>query len=226
MKKQELTTAQLFEKDPKNALYAELKRKLIHCIYPPGSHLNEAMLTEEYNVSRTPIREAISRLEILGYVKVIPKKGIYVTNVTLEDVLQIFQTRIEIEPLTLKMAYPYLDYNRLIEFRSQFSLESNDLNEAYQLDKDMHLYIISCCRNRYLIEMFHKLFDDNTRIVIATKQNKIKIHNATMEHIRILESLIYQKDPNESAELMRTHIIACRDAALRYFSDSGFHPAQ
>lgn len=223
MKISELTTTQQFENDPKNAIYTTLKQKLIHCDYPPGTYLNESMLTEEFKVSRTPIREAISRLEMHGYVKVIPKKGIYVTDITLEDVLQIFQTRIEIEPLTLRMASPYLDYNRLIEFRTKFDIESKDLNEAYKLDKEMHLYIISCCRNRYLIEMLNKLFDDNTRIVIATKQNEVKIHNASMEHIEILESLIYQKDPATSADLMRTHIIACRDAALKFFSDRGFY---
>lgn len=214
-----LTTTQQFESDPKNFIYSSLKQKLIHCEYAPGSILNEAMLTDEFKVSRTPIREAIGRLELQGYVKVLPKKGIYVTDVTLDDVLQIFQTRIEIEPLTLRMAYPYLDFHKLIEFRKKFGEEPKDINRAYALDRDMHLYIINCCRNRYLIDMMNKLFDDNTRTIIATKQNESKIHNATMEHIGILDSLIYQKSPDTSAMLMQEHIKACRDAALKFFSE-------
>ena len=56
-------------------VYQDLKEKLIHCTYPPGSMLNEVQLASQYGLSRTPIREAINRLEMDGYVKVIPKKG-------------------------------------------------------------------------------------------------------------------------------------------------------
>ena len=80
------------KKSQKNTLYQALKERLINCIYPPGSLLNEMQLAEEFSVSRTPVREAIGRLEMDGYVRVLPKKGIYVTDISLNDVHQIFQT--------------------------------------------------------------------------------------------------------------------------------------
>ena len=67
-------------KDFKNHVYTILKERLIDCIYPPDSMLNEAQLASDLNLSRTPVREAISRLEMDGFIKIIPKKGIYVTN--------------------------------------------------------------------------------------------------------------------------------------------------
>ena len=207
----------------KHQIYQDLKKKLIHCVLPPGSELNELSLTEEYKVSRTPIREAISQLELEGYVKVVPKKGIYISDISVDSVVEIFQTRTEIEPLALRMAFPFLDIKTLLDFRQRFEEEREDeLVPTSQLDMDMHLYIIDCCRNSYLIDMMHRLFDDNLRLVISTGLNSVQIHNARVEHIGILDSLITGQDPEASASLLKEHIFTCRTAALKYFSSEGY----
>ena len=145
----------------KRKIYLDLKQKLIQCVYPPGSELNELLLTAEYGVSRTPIREAVSQLELEGYLKVLPKKGIYIPDISIDKVLQIFQTRLEVEPVTLRMAVPYLNVEELIEFRRRFQEPEPDLLKAQQLDTEMHLYLIDRCGNYYLTEMMHRLFDDS-----------------------------------------------------------------
>ena len=89
-------------RDLKNKAYETIKERLLDCTYEPGTLLNEARLAEDLGFSRTPVREAISRLESDGFVKIMPKKGIYVSDILLSDVLQIFQTRIEIEPVALR----------------------------------------------------------------------------------------------------------------------------
>ena len=210
-------------KELKNSLYLDLKEKLINCIYAPGSILNEMQLANEYGMSRTPIREALSRLEMDGYIKIMPKKGTYVTDISLNDVMQIFQTRIEIEPLTLKMAAPYLDVGELMMFRNKLEQDDMDITNAFRLDTAMHLFIIEHCGNNYIINMMRKLFDDNTRVVIASKQNQVKIHDAKCEHIEILDSLLSGNDIDRSSELMRKHIETCRRAALDYFYTLEYH---
>lgn len=212
------------KKSQKDTVYLALKERLINCAYPPGSLLNELQLAEEFSVSRTPIREAIGRLEMDGYVRVLPKKGIYVTDISLNDVHQIFQTRIEIEPLALKMAVPHLKMEELLMFRKRFTDEEPDLSNAFRLDTAMHLFLIEHCGNRYIIEMMRKLFDDNTRIVIASKQNQVKIHNAKREHLEILNSLIQKDNPEVTARLLRTHLETCRRAALDYFYSLEYAP--
>lgn len=204
-------------RDLKNQVYQTLKEKLINCIYEPGSILNEPQLAAEYGLSRTPIREAISRLEMDGYVKIIPKKGIYVTDVSVNTAMQIFQARIEIEPIALKMAAPYLKVNDLMMFRNDFEKEIEDIQNSFRLDTAMHLFLIEHCGNPYIINMMRKLFDDNTRVVIASKQNQVKIHDAKCEHLEILDSLLAADDIEKSAELMRKHIETCRRSALEYF---------
>lgn len=208
----------------KDTIYMDLKEKLINCIYEPGTVLNEGQLTNEYGVSRTPVREAISRLEMDGYLSILPKKGIYVTDISLADVMQIFQTRIEIEPLCLCMASSagLLDDKELAMFMERFHDTNIDISDSFRLDTAMHLYIIEHCGNKYIIHMMRKLFDDNTRVVIASKQNKTKIHNATCEHLEILQSLLNHEDTAKTAELMRTHIESCRRTALDYFCSTNF----
>jgi DNA-binding GntR family transcriptional regulator len=200
----------------KNHAYHILKERLINCIYEPGSFLNEAQLAADLGLSRTPIREAINRLESEGFIKVMPKKGIYVTDIQLIDVLQIFQARIEIEPVALRMAAPHLPMDELLKFRDTFTKDFSDIQNGFRLDTAMHLFLIEHCGNRYIIDMMHSVFDNNTKIVIASKQNQVQIHDARLEHLDIINTLI-DKDYDKAVHLMKTHIETCRRAALDYF---------
>lgn len=200
----------------KNHVYNILKERLVNCIYPPGMILNEAQLAAELNLSRTPIREAISRLEMEGFVKILPKKGIYVTDILLNDIMQIFQTRIEIEPIALRLAAPHLSKEELQTFCQKFSEPITDIQNSFRLDTEMHLFIIEHCENRYIINMMRRVFDENTRIIISSKQNQIQIHDAKQEHLEILNQLIQNKY-TEAEINMRKHIENCRHAALDFF---------
>ena len=203
-------------KDLKNHTYCILKERLVNCIYPPGTLLNEAQLAADLGASRTPVREAISRLEMEGFVKIMPKKGIYVTDISLNDVLQIFQTRIEIEPIAVRQAAPHLPREELLAFCGKFKGEAPDIQNGFRLDTAMHLFIIEHCGNRYIIDMMHRIFDENTRVIISSKQNQVQIHDARLEHLDILNSLL-DKDTERAIALMQSHIENCRKAALDYF---------
>jgi DNA-binding GntR family transcriptional regulator len=145
-----------------------------------------------------------------------PKKGIYVTDVTLNDVVQIFQTRLEIEPVTLKLAGPSLPTDELIKFRESFAKDEHDVGVGFRLDTAMHLFIVEHCGNRFLIDMMRKVFDGNTRVIISSKQNESKIHDARMEHLEIINLLI-DKDFDRAQEAMYEHIENCKKAAIDYF---------
>lgn len=203
-------------KDLKNHTYCILKERLVNCIYPPGTLLNEAQLAADLGASRTPVREAISRLEMEGFVKIMPKKGIYVTDISLNDVLQIFQTRIEIEPIAVRLAAPHLPREELLAFCGKFKGEAPDIQNGFRLDTAMHLFIIEHCGNRYIIDMMYRIFDENTRVIISSKQNQVQIHDARLEHLDILNSLL-DKDTERAIALMQSHIENCRKAALDYF---------
>lgn len=200
----------------KDKTYHILKERLVDCIYPPGTILNEAQLAADLELSRTPIREAISKLEMEGYVKILPKKGIYVTDITFNDVLQVFQTRLLVEPLAIKLAGPRLPKEELLRFRQKFDEPITDVQNSFRLDTAMHLFIIENCGNPYIIEMMQKVFAQNTRIIISSKQNQLQVHDAKNEHLELL-NLLYNDKYEEASVYMQKHIENCKQAALDYF---------
>jgi DNA-binding GntR family transcriptional regulator len=200
----------------KQQAYAELKRRLINCEYPPGSCINEAILVEDLGFSRTPIREALALIEQEGFVRIMPKKGVFVTGISLNDVKQIFQTRKEIEPITLRLAAQNLPSKELAEFHSRFIEKTPDIRSGLHLDMAMHLFIIEHCGNRHIIEMMHRVFEENTRIIISSKQNEIEIHDARAEHAEILQLLLAGKTENAAASMLE-HLRHCERAALEFF---------
>ena len=200
----------------KEHTYEILKERLIDCVYPPGSLLNEAQLAADLELSRTPIREAISKLEMEGFIKILPKKGIYVTDITFNDVIQVFQTRLEIEPIALQLAGHRLPKEELLAFSRKFQEPVTDIHNSFRLDTAMHLFIIENCGNKYIIDMMRRVFADNTRIIISSKQNQLQIHDAKQEHLDLLD-LLFHDQYEQAAVKMRCHIESCKQAALNYF---------
>lgn len=196
-----------------------IKERIIECEYAPGSVINENQLCEQLGISRTPIRESISRLEAEGFIKVLPKKGIYVTDISLNDVLQIFQARIEIEPIAVRLAGPKLPKQDLKDFHTKFVDNNIDFRNGFRLDTAMHLFILEHCGNQYIIDMMHRVFAENTRVIISSRQNEVQIHDAQKEHLKILDLLLEEKY-NDAAEYMQIHVKTCRQAALDYFYEN------
>jgi DNA-binding GntR family transcriptional regulator len=203
----------------KQQAYIELKKRLVNCEYKPGTWINETALVKELGFSRTPIREALALIEQEGFIRIIPKKGIFVTQISFNDVKQLFQVRKTVEPIALQMASPRLPREKLLEFRNLFVGEDPDIRVAFRLDTAMHLFIIEHCGNRYIIEMFCKVFEANTRIIISSKQNELMIHDARAEHTEILDLLLAGKF-EQAAAAMLSHVRHCERAAIEFFYNS------
>lgn len=204
--------------DLKNYAYNVLKERLLDCTYAPGSILNEAHLTADLKLSRTPVREAISLLESEGFVKVLPKKGIYVTDILLSDTLQIFQIRTEFEPIILKLSASRLPREELLHFCDLFEHpdENASVMDRIRLDTAMHLFIIEYCGNRYMVDIMHRVYDVSTRVIYFIHQNHATVHDDGGENLEILQLLLKQ-DVEGATEKMRIHMEHCRQAALSYF---------
>lgn len=204
--------------DLKNYAYNILKERLISCTYAPGSILNEAHLTSELKLSRTPVREAVSRLETEGFLKVLPKKGIHVTDILLSDVLQIFQIRTEFEPIILRLSASRLPKDELLYFCKRFEEPDPDetLMDRLRLDTAMHLFIIEHCGNRYMVDIMHRVYDVSSRIIFFICQNHAVVHDDGRENLEILKLLLDQ-DVETATEKMQIHMEHCRAAALNYF---------
>ena len=106
----------------------------------------------------------------------------------------------------------------MLVFRKKFLGEDPYIRADFQVDTAMHLFIIEHCGNRFIIDMMRKVFDVNTRIIISTKQNETKIHDACREHLEVLD-LLLKRDFEKAQSAMYRHIESCKNAALDFFYD-------
>ena len=105
----------------KTQAYNTIRQKIVTCEYAPGTFLNEELLTSELGLSRTPIRDALSRLEQEGLIEIKPKKGILVMPLSINTINMIFEVRQLYEPYILLNYGTSLSTQQLKKFYSIFS---------------------------------------------------------------------------------------------------------
>ena len=103
-----------------------------------NERIDEDFLSKSLNVSRTPVREAINRLEQEGWINIVPRKGMFVNNISLKEINDIFQVRSNLEPIILEMAFYKVNREDLIDLKEKFldfsnktSLTSEDVQNIY-----------------------------------------------------------------------------------------------
>ncbi len=191
----------------KNIAYTILKDKILNNEFPPNTYLEEKALCEMLNISRTPIREAINKLEYEDLVQIIPQKGIFVTDFTIQSVAELFQARKIIEPILLKLSSSVLNKDVLFEFRAQTltALDEKNIDQLCHIDYKLHGYFNSSCKNQFLTKLSAYITDHYQRVRTQTFYPQERTIQGANEHISILDHLI-DEDFATAAELLGQHI--------------------
>lgn len=202
----------------KDLAYKTIKSNIVECVYLPGSFLRDSDLVEELRISRTPIREAISRLEQESFVKIIPQKGVMVQGVGYREISDIFQVRSIIEPYILRTYHEQANVARLRELKAGFlkAKEEDNESEKYRLDDALHAHIRSLCPNKYLVDLLDNIYDQNHRLRILCGKSKTRLESSVDEHIEILELMLTGKI-EEASKCLELHIQNSRTSAIDLF---------
>lgn len=184
-------------KSLKEKAYAELKEMIISGKLKSNERIDEELLSKSLNVSRTPVREAINKLEQEGWINIVPRKGMFVNNISIKEINDVFQVRSNLEPIILEMAFERLEKNILEDLRIEFStfldkkeLSSDDNTRLDYLDNQFRLFILKNCNNNFIIKMMENVYEHNMRIRNLSIQPKKRRITATNEHIRIIEAIL------------------------------------
>lgn len=205
----------------KTLAYSTIRKKIVTCEYAPGTFLNEEILTEALGLSRTPIRDAISRLEQEGLVEIRPKHGITVTPLSINDINMIFEIRSMYEPYILKNYGDLLPDSLLNEYYRTFSpqnidsrhLEDND--DFYELDSAFHLMVVNASPNIYLKQNYSLIRTLNERFRYMTgRLSNDRLAETFKEHMDIIVPCL-QKDWDTAAEKMAYHLEESKKATFR-----------
>lgn len=115
----------------KNQAYYEIRQRILTCEYAPGAILNEAFLCEELSFSRTPVRDALSRLEHEHLLRIVSKKGIVIGNITLSDIGNYFEVLLRLVQTAVQDSGKNVNSQDLLIFRQYFS-DMTHLDDPYK----------------------------------------------------------------------------------------------
>ena len=146
-------------------IYAELKRDVISCALRPSQVVYEAELAQRYGVSKTPVREALNTLRQEGYIDVVPRRGYIVAPISIQDVQQILNLRIILEPAAAELAAQNATADQLRQLRrlAQRSETQRD-PQSFGVDRQFHVLVAEASGNPRLGNYIAKVLEEVERV--------------------------------------------------------------
>jgi DNA-binding GntR family transcriptional regulator len=198
-------------KSKKLLVYDVLKQRIITQAMKPGEPINEGILSQELDLSTTPIREAIQRLEREGFIENIPGKGNFVSPISIQDLRELFEIREMLECEAIKRAAVKCDPQKVMELRNAFesSREStqNGSHRQFRAGEHIHFFIFESLGTQRLLEIYRRLHDHiaRHRNFFFSDLHEGRPEKSYREHLEILDALAAQ-DPARCEHAMRVHL--------------------
>ena len=189
-------------------IYKELKKRIVYLDYKPKQVLNIKELAKEFGVSPMPIREVLILLETEKLVHIIPNNGIYVTDVSFQELKDVFEVRLFLIGLSGRLAAKRITpekLSKLKELLEKIKKEKNRRN-LIQLDAEFHDLVNCSTKNQTLAETLKRLRNQIGRLWFFAKENDAysqKIPEDFEELIKALEN----KEQNNCEQIMKDHAI-------------------
>ena len=202
----------------KNMVYGILKEDIIGDQLKEGEILIENVLTDRFKVSKTPIREAFQQLERDGLITNIPRKGTFVTHITVKYVKGIFELREIIECGAVRLAASMADLSELSEVKRNiqnvFERNNQEASAAILHSGDeLHNFICDSLKNDRLLQIYGSIMDQARRIRVSflKKYTRDRLVLGHAEHLEIVNA-IFARDVDRAERAMRIHIHATFEA--------------
>jgi len=194
----------------RDVVFHTLRRAILMGELEPGERLMELQLTQKLGVSRTPIREAIRKLELEGLVVMAPRKGAAVARITEKDLQDVLEVRCSLEELAVALACERISQEELEHlgqcmeaFRE--SLTTDDIALIAEKDVEFHDIIFNATDNRRLVQMLNNLREQMYRYRVEYLKNKETHAQLLQEHEDILRCL-QERRQEEAKAAIRGHI--------------------
>lgn len=218
-------------------LAGRISEKILAGVYPPNSRLRQEALAAEFQVSRTPIREALNQLEAKGLVVQRKRQGAIVASPSVRDVRENYQVRSEVEGLAAELAAIWItdsQLDRLVKIHERFGAAVSHLKQVaddgeespsrpreapaaldqwIQTNAEFHALIYEASNNTCLQKIIRELHLGYTRNILTTTAMGMYQHRMEQNirhHAEILNALL-QRDPQASRAAMRKHILESGD---------------
>lgn len=190
-------------------VFESLREAIIQGRLKPGERLMEIQLAEEMGVSRTPVREAIRKLELEGFVVMIPRKGAYVAGISVKDIVDVFEVRAALEALAAGLAAERITADEIEDLERSLvkitEIKSGDINTLVENDKIFHDIIYRSSRNQRLQQIVTLLSEQIQRFRTTSLAQPGRTKGAIEEHRQMVEA-ISERNVELAMGLAREHI--------------------
>jgi len=163
-------------------------------ILEPGERLMEVQVAEELGISRTPVREAIRKLEQEGYVIMMPRRGTYVADVSESDVKEIFEIRSALEALATGLAARRIEQEELetlqsLLFEIEGYIKQKDIEKIVETDIKFHGLLYQVSRNERLVNIISNLKEQLARFRTLSMSYPGRLYETLEEHSEMVEAI-------------------------------------
>ncbi len=200
-------------KSKKVIVYENLKKKIITNALKPGEPLVESALSAELNTSKTPIREALQQLEKEAFIENVPGKGAFVSRISVEEVLEVFEIREILECAVIRRVAAKAELNVAgaetvrRRFESSEADGSKTPRSSFKSGDQIHTFVFEAFGNMRLLEYYRRLQDhiERMRLHFFSQFRPERAEQSASEHLEIVNALI-ARDPERAENAMRTHL--------------------
>lgn len=214
--------AKISRKVLSSQVYETLREMIAQHRFQPGCWLNVERLSKELNVSRTPVWEAVRRLEMEGLVNNIPYRGVFMTEMTLRRAFELYEVREALEGLAGRLAAQHMNektHERMAEsLQNQLrSIEDGDVVAYSQSDFEFHAIIHKMSHNSVLQEMLESL---KAKMQPINMDVRPILHRLYQDHNQILSAL-QSGDAEATDRIIRRHNRVVQNQIRREIESSG-----
>jgi DNA-binding GntR family transcriptional regulator len=198
----------------RDSAYETIKLRIITCAFKPGEYINEMQLSSLLKIGRTPVHQALDRLMLEGMVDVIPRKGVIVKPVSLNEVLQIIEVRFINECYCARLAAERANDNDIAELddvlkQTQHWTSLRNVVNMMLLDREFHLLIARASKNDVVAELLRILHERSLRFWFISLNEPKQYESVHEQHQAILRA-ICRRDSDKAEAEMRRHIESFR----------------
>ncbi|MBO5472500.1 MAG: GntR family transcriptional regulator [Lachnospiraceae bacterium] len=194
----------------RDVVFNTLRKAILTGELKPGERLLEIHLANQLGVSRTPIREAIRKLELEGLVTMIPRRGAEVAQITEKSLRDVLEVRRALDALCVELACDRITTEGTEQLKRacdafEHAAKTGDVTTIAAADVALHDIIVQATRNQRLIQMINNLSEQMYRYRFEYIKDESRHDNLVEEHRMIYESILH-KDKEKAAEASKVHI--------------------
>ncbi|NLB52577.1 MAG: GntR family transcriptional regulator [Syntrophomonadaceae bacterium] len=227
MGEQRLVPVNLESYKPLRELVLEaIREAIINGVLKPRERLMEIQLAEELGVSRTPVREALRKLELEGFIVMVPRKGAYVADMSMKDVADVFEIRIALEGLAAALAAERITDEELEEMERHLvekaeAIAKHDMEKLVEIDTKFHEALYGASRNERLIVIISNLREQIQRFRTSSLAMPGRMKQSLDEHRGIVEA-IQSRDILMARQAAQEHIENAESILIESLKNEGF----